>query len=266
MIIINIVEDIVNIKRVYLMAGLSLFVLSACSSYEPSVSAAEAAAASRSVDILNSSPSYAPAQYGGVPRPAARKAAYQPASASSAQISVQDKLDVNVFKVPDLSAKSLVVETNGAISLPLIGMVKVAGLSLSQAENKITQKLKQYMQDPKVSITRTDKAVLNRVTVEGEVKTPGVYPIKGNLSFLQAIAMAQGLSEVANSRTVLFYRDGSRHVINLDLVRTGQIADPVLRGDDRIVVLKDRAKVREKKIIDYLPAVTAPISILGGVL
>ena len=254
-----------SIQNKYILIALSLLSLSACTSYERPVTAAEAAAASRSVEVLNSSPSYAPAQYGGVPQPRVSKAAYQPIAAS-AVISVQDKLDVNVFKVPDLSAKSLVVEPNGAISLPLIGSVTVAGLPISRAEQKITQKLKQYMQDPKVSITRTDQAVLNRVTVEGEVKTPGVYPIKGSLSFLQAIAMAQGLSEVANSRTVLFYRDGARHVINLDLVRTGQIADPVLRGDDRIVVLKDRAKVREKKIIDYLPAVTAPISVLGGVL
>lgn len=254
-----------NIKNVYLIAGLSLFVLSACTSTDRPISASEANAAARSVEALNRGPGYAPASP-AVAGAVMRKTAYKPVSVSPTQISVQDKLDINVFKVPDLSAKSLVVESNGSISLPLIGDVKVAGLTIAQAEQKITQKLKQYMQDPKVSITRTDKAVINRVTVEGEVKTPGVYPIKGNLSFLQAIAMAQGLSEVGNSRTVLFYRDGTRHVINLDLVRTGQIADPVLRGDDRIVVLKDPAKVREKKIIDYLPAVTAPISVLGGVL
>ena len=150
--------------------------------------------------------------------------------------------------------------------MPLIGTVKVTGMTITQAEQTITQKLKQYMQEPKVSIVRTDKAISNRVTVEGEVKSPGVFPIKGNLSFLQAIAMAQGLSEVANSRNVLFYRDGGQHLVNLDLVRTGQISDPVLRGDDRIVVVKDRAKVREKKTLEYIPAVLAPISVLGGFL
>jgi polysaccharide export outer membrane protein len=231
----------------------SMLFLGACTSaYNKPATAAETAAAARSVNVLNGA---APSQY---------KAQSAPIAATSNRIAPNDTLDVNVFKVADLSAKKLIVESSGAISLPLIGSVKVAGLTINQAENTITQRLKKYMQDPKVSVVRTDKAVSNRVTVEGEVKSPGVFPIKGNLSFLQAIAMAQGLSEVAESRNVLFYRDGARHSVNLDLVRNGKIADPMLRGDDRIIVLKNAAKVRERKIIDYLPAVTAPVSVLRG--
>ena len=259
-----------NIKSSGLILA-SVVLLSACSnssSRQPTM--AETAAAARSVEVLNSSSSYQQptqvgmqSQYGNIASPVVRRTSYQ---ATSSSISVQDTLDINVFKVPDLSAKALKVETNGAISMPLIGSVNVAGLSIIQAEQVITQKLTKFMQDPKVSIIRTDKAITNRVTVEGEVKTPGVFPIKGNLSFLQAIAMAQGLSDLADSSNVLFYRNGGQHRIDLDLVRTGQIPDPVLRGDDKIVVLKDRAKVKEKKVLDYLPAVTAPFSILGGFL
>lgn len=234
----------------------ALLMLSACSrSYDRPATAAETAAAARSVAVLNNT--------SAVPSYKTKAVAVLPAVASNV-ISVNDTLDVNVFKVADLSAKGLTVESSGLISMPLIGSVKVAGLTITQAENTITQRLKKYMQDPKVSITRTSKAVENRVTVEGEVKAPGVFPIKGNLSFLQAIAMAQGLSDVAESRNVLFFRDGKRHSVNLDLVRLGKIPDPILRGDDRIIVLKNPAKVREKKVIDYLPAVTAPISILRG--
>ena len=238
----------------------ALLMLSACSrSYDKPATAAETAAAARSVAVLNNT-SAAPA---AVPSYKAKAVPVLPAVASNV-ISVNDTLDVNVFKVADLSAKGLTVESSGLISMPLIGSVKVAGLTITQAENTITQRLKKYMQDPKVSITRTSKAVENRVTVEGEVKAPGVFSIKGNLSFLQAIAMAQGLSDVAESRNVLFFRDGKRHSVNLDLVRLGKIPDPILRGDDRIIVLKNPAKVREKKVIDYLPAVTSPISILRG--
>ncbi len=235
---------------------VSLSLLSACSRSKPAT-AAETAAAARSVAVLNNT------SVTGAPRYNSRAARVIP-TATSNVITANDKLDINVFKVADLSAKSLIVESSGLISMPLIGSVKVAGLSITQAENTITQRLKKYMQDPKVSITRTNKAVENRVTVEGEVKAPGVFPIKGNLSFLQAIAMAQGLSNVAESRNVLFFRDGKRHSVNLDLVRLGKIADPILRGDDRIIVLKNASKVRERKVIDYLPAVTAPISILRG--
>lgn len=240
---------------------VSMLLLSACTgSYDKPATAAETAAAARSVAVLNG---------GGTsvtvaPRYNARAKVVTPAAISNL-ITANDKLDINVFKVADLSAAGLIVENSGLISMPLIGSVKVAGLTITQAENTITQRLKKYMQDPKVSITRINKAIENRVTVEGEVKAPGVFPIKGNLSFLQAIAMAQGLSNVAESRNVLFFRDGKRHSINLDLVRLGKIADPILRGDDRIIVLKNAAKVREKKVIDYLPAVTAPISILRGI-
>ncbi|HIO96872.1 MAG TPA: polysaccharide export protein [Leucothrix sp.] len=242
-----------------LIVTASTLLLSACtSSYNKPASAAETAAAARSVAVLNGA---APAQ---TTAPAYNRKAVRAPTAASNLIIANDTLDINVFKVADLSSKAQIVQPSGSISLPLIGSVKVAGLSINQAENTIAQRLKKYMQDPKVSITRTNKAVENRVTVEGEVKAPGVFPIKGNLSFLQAIAMAQGLSDIAESRNVLFYRDGARHSVNLDLVRLGKIPDPVLRGDDRIIVLKNPAKVREKKVIDYLPAVTAPISILRG--
>lgn len=113
---------------------------------------------------------------------------------------------MSVFKVADLSAQNLTVESSGMISLPLVGNVALAGLSTAQAEQKITQKLTKFMQAPQVSISRTSKSIEKRVTVEGEVRTPGVFPIRGNLSFLQAIALAQGLSEIGDSRTVFFLR------------------------------------------------------------
>lgn len=239
---------------------LSITLLSACTSGYKPPSAEETAAAANSVQRLNNANYQGnQTQSGNV----ATKTMFRTPSASI-KISPQDTLDVSVFKVPDLSMKQIKVESSGKISMPLIGSVKVTGLSISQAEQRITQRLKQYMQDPKVSITRTDQALAKRVTVEGEVKTPGVFAIKGNLSFLQAIAMAQGLSEIGNSRNVLFYRDGQQHNVNLDLVRLGKIADPGLRGDDRIVVLKDQAKVREKKTLEYIPVLTAPLSLIPG--
>ncbi len=243
-------------KNILFILGL-VALLTACSSASYKPTAAETASAARSVEILNNG-SVPNRQYASTKQPA-----YQVRGVSG-RISPQDVLDVNVFKVPDLSVQKVTVESSGLISLPLIGSVRVAGLSITQAEQKITQLLKEYMQDPKVRVTRTDKAVSKRVTVEGEVKAPGVFPIKGDLSFLQAIAMAQGLSELGDSRTVLFYRDGRQHVINLDLVRTGKIADPSLKGDDRIIVLKDPQKVREKKVLDYLPVITAPLSVIPG--
>ena len=183
-------------------------------------------------------------------------------NSQSTMISEQDVLDVNVFKVPELSASDLTVETNGAISLPLVGSVVVRGLSIEQAQRKIAGLLsKNYMQDPKVTVTRKEQA-FKRVTVEGAVRTPGVFPIKGRMTFLQAIALAQGITDLANDKAVVVFRNGRQYGVNLDLIRNGQAPDPILQNDDRIVVLKSDSKVLEEKVINYLPALLSPFSLL----
>ena len=164
---------------------LSLLLLTSCATTRPyNPSAAETNAAARSVNALNSgtgSPNQTASATTRIPvsyNPQASAAIlYQPIPTVGANLNVGDILDVNVFKVPDLSAKDLTVETSGTISLPLVGSVRVAGLSIAQAEQTITQKLTQFMQAPQVSISRTNKSIEKRVTVEGEVRTPGVFPI-----------------------------------------------------------------------------------------
>jgi len=246
-------------KLKILLLSLFTVALSACSSSTYRPSASETASAARTVDTLNSgsvTSTSVPASSSGSPfKPTASpaysvpqgsiftsKVSNSPAVASN-RLTAGDVLDVNVFKVPDLSAQDLTVESSGNISLPLVGSVPVAGLTIAQAEQKITQRLTQFMQAPQVSISRTNKAIEKRVTVEGEVASPGVFPIKGNLSFLQAIALARGLSSAGDSRNVYFYRNGQRSIVNLDQVRTGAMPDPQLRGDDRIVVIRSEKRV-----------------------
>lgn len=180
---------------------------------------------------------------------------------ASSTISAQDKLDVVVFKVPELSATDVIVESDGLISLPYIGSLNVMGLTIQQAEERIEALLrKDALQDPRVTVTRKEQT-LKRVTVEGAVKIPGVFPIKGQMTFLQAIAMGQGLTELADTKTVMVFRDGKQYQVNLELVRKGVTPDPMIKEDDRIVVLKSDRKVKEKKVLEYLPAVLTPLSI-----
>ena len=179
-------------------------------------------------------------------------------------ISEEDQLSVNVFQVPELSSENLTVESNGAISLPLLGSVRVSGLSIEEAERKIAGLLRRnYMQNPKVSVTRTEQA-FKRVTVEGAVTSPGVFPIRGRMTFLQAIALSAGLTDLANEKAIIVFRNGRRYSVNIDLIRKGKAADPILQDDDRIVVLKSDNKVLEKKVIDYLPSLLSPFSLLTG--
>lgn len=177
-------------------------------------------------------------------------------------IRARDKLDILVFKVPELSAKDITVEATGNVSLPFIGTVNLLGLSIQQAEDRIEALLrKDALQDPKVSIKRTQQTI-KRITVEGAVKTPGVFPITDSLSFLQAVAMSQGLTELADTKNVVVFRDGKQYAVDLDKVRRGITPDPILKEDDRIVVLKSDKKVKEKKILQYLPALASPLSLI----
>ncbi len=180
---------------------------------------------------------------------------------TNSAISPQDKLDVSVFKVPELSAKDVIVESNGIVSLPYIGSVNLLGLTLQQAERRIEALLSKDLQNPKVSIKRTQKAI-RQVTVEGAVQTPGVFPIVSSMTFLQAIAMSQGITDLADVKNVIVFRDGKRYAVDLYKVRRGLSPDPVLKQNDRIVVLKSNRKVKEKKVLEYLPALLAPLSLI----
>jgi polysaccharide export outer membrane protein len=179
----------------------------------------------------------------------------------NAVISPQDKLEVNVFNVPELSAKDVLVEPNGMVSLPYIGRVNLRGLTLQQAEKRVEHLLSKDLQHPKVNIKRTQQAI-RRITVEGAVQTPGVFPITGSMTFLQAIAMSQGITEVADTTEVVVFRDGKQYSVNLHNVRRGLSPDPMLQQNDRIVVLQSNRKVTEKKVLEYLPAILAPLSLI----
>src|SRR5690349_21293934 len=93
-------------------------------------------------------------------------------------IGPQDKLDVNVFQVQDLS-KAVTVETSGAILLPLIGQVRASGRTVKELSDDIALKLgERYVKDPLVTVTVTESAS-QKVTVDGAVMQPGIYPISG---------------------------------------------------------------------------------------
>ncbi len=160
--------------------------------------------------------------------------------AGSDLIAEQDLLDVTVFKVPDLT-RSVRVDTRGNITYPLIGTLRAKGLKPAQLEQEIARLLGQsYMNNPQVSVL-VKESVQNRVTVEGAVRQPGVFPVVGGMTVLQAIANAGGLSEQADTRrAILLRRDAqgqvSQQPIDIAAIRQGRLQDMVLLQDDRIVV------------------------------
>ncbi len=174
---------------------------------------------------------------------------------SAYKIGPQDVVEVSVFKVPELS-KSVQVSEAGTINLPLVGEIAVAGRTAREVEKNLTKLLgAKYLQKPQVTVFIKEYNS-QRITVEGAVKRPGVFPIQGRMSLLQAVAMAQGLQDISDN-TVLIFRasNGDRKAARFDIsdIRTGDAEDPLLMAGDVIVAGKSAFKESFNGILKALP-------------
>lgn len=177
------------------------------------------------------------------------------------RIGVGDKLDVRVFQVADLSFAELVVDTSGNINLPLIGAVRGAGRTAGEMSADIAERLAaQYLRNPQVTVT-VKEAASQKITVDGAVTKPGVYEMRGSTSLLQAVAMAEGPTRVADLTKVAVFRsiDGRRSVALFDLsaIRQGRASDPQVLGDDVVVVDTSRLSSALREVVGALPAFAA---------
>ncbi len=161
------------------------------------------------------------------------------ASGAALLLDVGDVLDVRVFDTPELSGK-LRVDGQGRITLPVGGTVEVRGLTPEQVQVSVEQRLRQQeiLRDPHVEIFVLEYAT-QRVTVMGEVKMPGVYPIGGKRSVLDFVSVAGGPTASASKTAVLTRKDASAQPITVDLSSSSQGApQPQVEPGDRITVLR----------------------------
>lgn len=181
------------------------------------------------------------------------------------RIGPYDLLKIEVFQASELSNQERVNE-DGLVVMPLIGNVKVGGLTPQEAEQVIANALgEKYLQNPQVNIFVAEYAS-QKVTVIGQVKKPGVFPVAGKTTLMQAIALAGGLDEVAKKDEIVVFRKqptGSvnAYVVNMASIEEGKLTDPVIVGDDRIVVPKSGTAVLSRAIGNILTgwAVRAPL-------
>ena len=177
------------------------------------------------------------------------------------RIGPNDLMDVEVFGVPDLK-RTIRVNSSGQISLALIGSVVVAGLSAQAAEELIGKKYtEKYLQNPQVSIFIRE-FTSQRITVEGAVAKPGIYPITGQVTLLRALALAGGGAAYSDLSQIKVFRtraDGEKltQTYNLIKIRSGESADPFIVADDVIVINRDpvRAALRDSLFRDVIDSV-----------
>ena len=172
------------------------------------------------------------------------------------RIGAQDLLEVSVFGVDDLT-QEVRVNSNGQISLPLIGGVMAGGKTIPELEATIAEKLSDgYLQNPQVSVF-VKEFTSQRVTLGGAVEKPGIYPITGKTTLLQAIAMAEGVTELADMSAVVLFRtiDGKRAAAVYDLreITGGRMDDPQIYGDDIVMIEQSGSKTAFRRIVESIP-------------
>jgi polysaccharide biosynthesis/export protein len=109
-----------------------------------------------------------------------------------------DQIVIRVIDAPDISDKPVLIGTNGDITLPMIGRVKAGGLTVEQLEAELTTQLKEFIQEPQVSVTVTDFGS-QPVSVLGAVDKPGVVQLRGQKTLYEVLSMAGGPREDAGS-------------------------------------------------------------------
>ena len=171
---------------------------------------------------------------------------------AGAAITPLDRLQVTVFREPDLSVEDVLVDEGGRVLLPLVGPLTAAGKSTEALASEITGKLRQYIRNPEVSVS-VKQAASRRVTVAGSVVQPGVYPLEGRTTLLQAVALAQGPSQVASLNQTLIFRtvNGQRTAarFDLDAIARGKDADPEVLPGDTIAIGSSKFKTAWRDIV-----------------
>jgi polysaccharide export outer membrane protein len=171
-----------------------------------------------------------------------------------------DKLTIDVFGIEELSKKEVQTDASGRISFPLAGVIEAAGKTPAEVEILLKDRLRtRFVRDPQVSVNLKE-TVSQVMTVDGEVKEPGLYPVIGRMSLMRAVAKAKGLGEFANSKNVVIFRTskGQRYVAlcNLEAIRRGSYDDPEVFANDLIVVGDSQARRFFKNILPFASTLT----------
>jgi polysaccharide export outer membrane protein len=214
------------------------------------------------------------------PPPAPRPLASPEAAAPEYKVGVGDVLELEVFGNEDLT-RSPTVQTDGTITLPLLGEVPVAGLSVPEIKQKLTALLaKDYLVNPQVEV-RVKEYQSQSVTVIGEVNTPGRKPLRGRTRLIDVLVESGGFTPRASGEIVITRLEGGfeggektlqlrfgpgpatlQDQINLEIpLKNGDI---ISAGQKQTVAVEGEVTRPGRYTIEADLTVSAAISLAGG--
>ncbi len=136
-----------------------------------------------------------------------------------------DVLRIDVWKEPEISQASISVRPDGMISVPLVGVVSVSGMTPSAIQEILKAKLKRFIDKPQVTVTVVE-VKSKTVYLTGEVMRPGVYNLLSTTNVVQLVVKGGGLTPFAHSKSVIVLRNmnGTQEKMKVNLAK-------VLRGE-----------------------------------
>jgi polysaccharide export outer membrane protein len=173
-----------------------------------------------------------------------------------------DEISVDVLGLPELS-RQVRVDANGHVALPLAGSIDVTAKSPEELAKIIEQRLRDsYVKDPRVTVAVTE-TVSQTLTVDGEVRLPGNYPVLGRMTLMRAVASAQGTTDIAQTSHVVVFRqvNGQQMAALYDLraIRLGAYRDPQVYINDVVVVGESNARRLFPQILQAAGLLMTPL-------
>lgn len=172
-------------------------------------------------------------------------------------LGANDAIEVRVYGEPDISAAHLLIGTAGTISLPIGGEIQAAGLTTAELQQSIRKALRRSLVDPQVAVNILEYGS-QRITVEGSVTRSGVFAVAPGTTLLGALALAGEPDRFGRVQAIAVFRTDatgrSVALFNLHAVRAGQMIDPVLQGNDRVVVGLSAGSRLYSDLLQLVPA------------
>ena len=183
-----------------------------------------------------------------------------------------DRLSVIVYKHPELSTiggnrqneRGLLVNSQGYLRLPLIKRVHLAGLTQTQAEDKISQAFAHYLKHPDVQLEVLNK----RAYIIGEVRAPGELELQNErVTLFQFLARSGGLTDTADRKSIMIMRNSGysnveTEVVNLTDVNSLRTANLMIHPNDIVYVMPNKMKGFNTRVNQINPL----FNLLGNIL
>jgi polysaccharide export outer membrane protein len=153
-------------------------------------------------------------------------------------IGVEDELQISVWREPELST-TVVVRPDGMITLPLVNDVKAVGLKTEELQSFLVEKLKGFVNEPQVTVlVRSIRS--RKVNLVGEVGHQGTFPLNGDMTILELLAAAGGVSPFAKTDSIYVLREENGKKVHIPFhykkALAGKSENVVLRPGDLVVV------------------------------